>query len=135
MVGLPGEYWDMEILRDISNSVVEFVKVAEQTKNQRYTTYGRIYVYMNLSKDLPEAVSLNWEDEEWIQQIDYEQLPFLYSICHEYDHFGRNCPKGALVHLASSHEGDDKHDNEGFTHVKSRRRGKSSGGENLARRH
>ena len=66
----------MEILKDIGNSVGEFMKVAEKTKNQRYTTYARINIYMDLSKDLPKAVSLNWEDEEWIQQIDYEQLPF-----------------------------------------------------------
>ena len=72
LVGLPEEYWDMEILRDIVNSIEEFVKVVEQTRLQRYTTFPRICVYMDLSKDLPEAVSLNWDDEEWIQQIDYE---------------------------------------------------------------
>ena len=59
LVGLPREYWDMEILRDIGNSIGEFVKVAEQTKIQRYTYFARICVYMDLSKDFPEAVSLN----------------------------------------------------------------------------
>ena len=62
----------MEILCDIGNSIEEFVKVTEQTRLQRYTTFARICVYMDLSKDLPEAVSLKWDDEEWIQQIDYE---------------------------------------------------------------
>ena len=66
LVGLPEEYWDMEVLRDIGNSIGEFVKVVEQTRLQRYTTFARICVYMDLSKDLPEAVSLNWDDEEWI---------------------------------------------------------------------
>ena len=66
----------MEILRDIGNSIVEFVKLVEKTRHQRYTTYAGICVYMDLSKDLPEGVSLNWEDKEWMQQIDYEQLPF-----------------------------------------------------------
>ena len=106
MVGLPSEYWDMESLRDIGNSIGEFVKVAEQTKIQRYMTYAHICVYMDLSKDLPKAISLNWEDEEWIQNIDYEQLPFRCRICHEYGHFGRNCPKGALEQPVSSHEGE-----------------------------
>ena len=48
---------------------------------------------MDLSRELPEAISLNWEDEEWIQPIDYEQLPFRCRHCHEYGHLGRDCPK------------------------------------------
>ena len=47
---------------------------------------------MDLSRELPEAISLNWEDEEWIQPIDYEQLPFRCRLCHEYGHLGRNYP-------------------------------------------
>ena len=66
LVGIVREYWDMEILRDIGNSLGEFVKIAEQTRLQRYTTFARICVSMHLSKDLPEAIRLNWDDEEWI---------------------------------------------------------------------
>ena len=47
---------------------------------------------MDLSREFPEEISLNWEDEEWIQPIDYEQLPFRSQHCHEYNHLGRNCP-------------------------------------------
>ena len=46
------------------------MKVAEQTKAQRYTTFYRICVYLDLSKELPEVISLNWEDEEWTQPIE-----------------------------------------------------------------
>ena len=52
------------------------MKVDEQTKSQLYTAFSYIYVYLDLSKELPEAISLNWEDEEWTQIIDYEQFPF-----------------------------------------------------------
>ena len=62
----------MDTLKDIGNTLGEFIKVAEQTKAQRYTSFARICVYLDLSKELPEAISLNWEDEEWIQPIDYE---------------------------------------------------------------
>ena len=62
----------MEILRDIGNSLGELMKIIEQTCLQRYTTFARIYVYMDLSKDLPEAIRINLDNEEWIQQIDYE---------------------------------------------------------------
>lgn len=72
MFSLPSEFWDLETLQDIGNSLGEFVKVSEKTKLQRYISYARICVYMDLSKELPEAIRLNWEDEEWIQPLDYE---------------------------------------------------------------
>ena len=79
-------------------------------------TYAPICVYMDLSKDLPEAVSLNWEDEEWIQQIiDYEQLPFQCRISHEYGHFRRNFSKGNQENLVSYQEWGEKQANDGFT--------------------
>ena len=56
---LPREYWDMETLKDIGNTLGEFIKVAEQTKAQRYTSFARICVYLDLSKELLEAISLN----------------------------------------------------------------------------
>ena len=62
----------MGILKDIGNSIGEFVKVAEKTKQQRYTAYACIYFHMDLSKDILETISINWEDEEWVQNIDYE---------------------------------------------------------------
>ena len=65
LFSLPGEYWDLDILRDIGNALGEFIKVSEQTKAQRYTSFARICVYLDLSKELPEAIKLSWEDEEW----------------------------------------------------------------------
>ena len=93
-------------------------------------TYARICVYMDLSKDLLEAVSLNWDDEEWIQQIDYEKLPFRCRICHEYGHFGRNCPKGIQEKSTPDQEGESQA-NDGFTQVKNRSRGRSNKGHKL----
>ena len=133
MVGLPGEYWDMEILRDTGNSIGEFVKVFEQTRIERYTTYACICIYMDLSKDLPKAVILNWEDEECIQQIDYEQIPFHCRICHEYGHFERNCPKGTQEKVDPEQEGE-KRANEGFMKVKGGRWGKYNGDREVKRK-
>ena len=55
---LPGEYWDLETLRDIGNNLGEFIKVAEQTRIQRYMVFSHIYVYMDLSREIPKANSL-----------------------------------------------------------------------------
>ena len=73
-------------------------------------------------------MSLNWVDEEWIQQIDYEQFPFRCRIYHEYGHFGRNCSKGNQEKGALDQEGETQA-NEEFTQVKSRRRGRNNGGQ------
>ena len=59
LIALPCEYWEMQILKDIGNTIGEFVKVAEQTKQQWYIYFSRICVYMDISKDLLEAISLN----------------------------------------------------------------------------
>jgi hypothetical protein len=47
---------------------------------------------MDVSGALPEAISLEFRDEEWIQNIDYEQIPFRCRRCHEHGHLIRECP-------------------------------------------
>ena len=54
-----GKYWDLESRRDIGNTPGEFIKIEEQTRIQRYTTFAWICVYMDLSRELPEAINLN----------------------------------------------------------------------------
>lgn len=49
LFGLPIEFWDPEILEGIGNVIRSFVKVVESTKRGRYTSYPRIYVYMNIT--------------------------------------------------------------------------------------
>ena len=127
LFSLPSEYWDLDTLKDIGNTLGEFIKVLEQTKVQRYTSFARICVYMDLSKELSKVISLNWEDEEWIQPIDYEQLPFRCRHYHEYSHLWRNCPKLIPVTSTSNHRHEGETEKDGFTQVKNRRRSKGDG--------
>ena len=82
---------------------------------------------MDLSKELPEAISLNWDEEEWIQPIDYEQLPFQCKQCHEYGHFGRNFPKTVQSHPIPSQRQGGELDGKGFTQVENKRRSRVGG--------
>jgi len=66
LYSLPWEYWEEESLQAIGNALGEFIKVAEETKLCRYTSYAWIYVYMDLKQALPDTVSLFHEDVEWI---------------------------------------------------------------------
>ena len=117
----------MDTSKDIGNTLGEFIKVAEKTRVQRYTSFARIYIYLDLSKELLEAISLNWEDKEWIHPIDYEHIPFRCRHCHEYGHLGRNCPKIAPMATSTEHQPVGAMENDGFTQVKNKRRSRGGG--------
>jgi hypothetical protein len=70
----------------------KYVKTSEATLKGRYTSYTRICIEMDVSGALLEAISLEFRDEEWIQDIDYEQIPFICRRCHEHGHLIRECP-------------------------------------------
>ena len=72
MYSLPLEYWKEEILMDIGNTLGNFIKVSEQTRQRKYILYAKICIYLDISKDLPDGIKLTWEDEKWFQAIDYE---------------------------------------------------------------
>ena len=65
-------------MEDIGNALGTFIKVAEQTKKMRYVSFAQICVYLDISKDLPENIKLNWHDEVWVQPLDYEHIPFRF---------------------------------------------------------
>jgi hypothetical protein len=68
------------------------VKTSEATLKGRYTSYARICIEMDVSGALPESTSLESRDEEWIQRIDYDQIPFRCRRCHEHGHLFREFP-------------------------------------------
>ena len=76
MYSLLDEYWNEDILKDIGNGLGEYIKTVEETKLRRYTSYARICVFMHLDKALRDSVSLSHRDNEWIQPLDYEHVPF-----------------------------------------------------------
>ena len=48
---------------------------------------------LDLSKPLLDAVEMCAGSHSWVQQLDYETLPFRCRLCHEYGHLVRRCPK------------------------------------------
>ena len=100
----------------IGNTLGQYVKALEATKKRKYTSYARICVYMNISKALPGTVTLEYQDEDWQQTMDYEHIPFRCRRCHEHDHLFRDCPPIKQATKASETTQKD-----GFTTVTSRR--------------
>jgi len=76
MYSLTEEYLDDESLRDIGNRLGEYIKVVEEMKLHKCTSYARICVFIHLDKALPDSVSLSHDECEWTQPLDYEHVPF-----------------------------------------------------------
>eukprot|EP00253_Pinus_taeda_P024996 PITA_24996 len=119
LYSLPVEYWYEDALREIGKGLGEFIKIAEETKLCKYTSYTRICVFMHLEKALPESISLFHDDYERTQPLDYEHVPFHCRKCHALGHLFRDCPLNAHTQ-ASEPAGRANH--EGFTKVTSRKR-------------
>jgi hypothetical protein len=47
---------------------------------------------MNISKSLPGTVTLEYQDKEWAQTIDYEHIPFRCQKLHEHGHLFKDFP-------------------------------------------
>jgi hypothetical protein len=86
-----------EILMGIGNTVGQYVKSSEAKKQRKYTSYARICVYINISKALLGSVTLECQDEDLNQTIDYDHIPFCYRKCHEHGHLFRDCRLNAQV--------------------------------------
>ena len=81
-----------ESLKAIGNKLGHFLKISEATLRGKYTSYACICVEMDLSGALLDEVILEVYDEEWVQTVDYEHIPFRCHKCHEHGHLSRDYP-------------------------------------------
>ena len=72
---------------------------------------------MNISKTLPRAVTLEYQDEDWQQTLDYEHIPFRCRRCHEHGHLFIDFP---LIKPAT--KANDTTQKDGFTMVAAKKR-------------
>jgi len=69
---------------------------------------------------LPEEIILEVYDEEWVQVVDYEHVPFRCRKCHEHGHLFRDFP---LNKMESSIKATSGKETESFTKVGGRGKG------------
>jgi hypothetical protein len=108
-------------LRSNREQLGKYVKTYEATLKGRYTSYARICIEMDVSGALLEAIILEFKDEEWIQNIDYEQIPFRCRRCHEHGHLIIECP---LIKKKEAKNTKLQQDEDGF--IKSNQRNKAN---------
>jgi hypothetical protein len=120
LYSLPQEFWLEEILMGIGNTLGQYVKASEATRIRKYTSYARICIYMDISKPLPGSITLEYQDDDWNQTLNYEHIPFRCRKCHEHGHLFRDFPLNA-----SAPKPSDPKKNDGFTNVAGRKRNPS----------
>ena len=59
---------------------------------------------MDILKALPGSVTIEYEDEDWNQTIDYEHIPFRCRKCHEHGHLFCDF----LLNAQNPRQGDEK---------------------------
>ena len=77
----------------IGNSIGRHLGVAKDTMEVSMAVYARICVEMDLSQPLPIEMEIELAGLSWIQQLDYEALPFRCRVCHKHGHLARFYPK------------------------------------------
>lgn len=75
---------------------------------------------MDLSGALMDAIILEVYDEEWVQVVDNEHVPFRCCKCHEHGHLYRDCPMNKLESNTKATMGKDP---EGFTKLGNKGKG------------
>ncbi|XP_057862719.1 uncharacterized protein LOC131071037 [Cryptomeria japonica] len=131
---LPLEFWREDILHSISLLLGKPMGSASQTQDRKIISFARICVEVDLNNPLPDSMEIRMGSSSWIQQLDYETLPFRCRICHEYGHLHCKCPrfKSSPQAALEPPRGDkgkapmsnESMDNEGFIPAKPRNKGK-----------
>lgn len=72
---------------------LEFWRIAQQSLDKKVISFARICVEVDLNNPLPDSLEICFGSSKWVQQLDYESLPFRCWICHEYGHLKCQCPQ------------------------------------------
>ena len=91
---LPLEFWREDILGKIASLLGKPIAIAHQSLDKKFISYARICIEINLNNPLPDSLEICLgASSSWVQQLDYESIPFRCRVCHEYGHLLRQCPR------------------------------------------
>ena len=128
LYSLPLDYWQAESLTTMGNKLGRFVRASKATRKEKYTSFTRICVEMDLSRALLDEVILEVFDEEWVQTVNYEHIPFRCRRFHEHGHLFRDCP---LNKIENKRKSSTMKDTESFQKVSHR----GKGGKRVPKKH
>jgi len=95
-------------LKAIGNKLGHLLKISYATLKGKYTFFARICVETDLSGTLLDEIILEVYDEEWVQVVDYEHIPFRCRKCHEHGNLYKDCPTNNIERNVKIFEGFTK---------------------------
>lgn len=90
--GLPLHFWHHKVLAAIGDSLGKFLKIDEDRVIKGIFTFARICVEVDLSQGISDHITLNFNNSQWIQQLDYENTTFRCRGCMQTGHLQYDCP-------------------------------------------
>ena len=81
---LPLHCWNLESLETIGNKLGKYIDRVE--RKDQYSC-AKICVEVDLEIGLPKAIKLIVAEWSYIQELDYDQIPFKCWFYHGYGHF------------------------------------------------
>jgi hypothetical protein len=74
--GLPLHLWNEDSLREIGNSIGQFISLDSQAKMSSSRKMGKILVAVDITAGLPAKLDIVWRGRTHQQPLDYLGLPF-----------------------------------------------------------
>jgi len=82
------------VLESIGNALGKYIDCG--IPKDYMFSFDHLCVEVYLEKGLPWSIILSFENKKYLQQVDYENLPFKCHHCHEYGNFSWSCSKKYL---------------------------------------
>lgn len=92
--GLPLQFWFDSVFKSIGDTLGKFLDFDRSFEQSDDMSVARILVRLNPREGLAEAMTLRYRELEFVQKLDYENLPFRCHRCHAYGHLAKECPLG-----------------------------------------
>ncbi|KAK2425036.1 zinc ion binding / nucleic acid binding protein [Trifolium repens] len=101
--GLPIEYYDARVLRNIGNKIGSTMKVDKNTLMQERGKYARLCVEVDLTKSLLAMFMIKGRK----YNVEYEGLHLLCKNCGRFGHYSEGCPEKTKAVAVNSDDGKD----------------------------
>lgn len=105
--GIPLHYWSERHFRGIGNILGTYLEGDYSSHYTKQKKVARILVSLNVREGLVEDMKLSWGPYTFVQNLDYEYVPFRCRRCHAYGHPVAECKLPLRTRNGGRHKWSD----------------------------
>ncbi|KAJ4719149.1 DUF4283 domain protein [Melia azedarach] len=105
--GLSLEYWHPQILMTIARGVGIPLQINQATRDMKYGFYAHILVEADLSKPLPDFITVELPNYEFDVEVHYENLPTKCNGCNRFGHADHQCRRRTKSNIQNTNKTAD----------------------------